>query len=319
MRFWDPMMSAVETRRFSCGGASFSFQVWKAPAAEASAADLAPDEGCAIAAACRESAVPLILLHGFAQSSASWNATASELAATGRPVYALDLVGHGGSERPANPRAYALDAQGEALLAFARLIADVEGVRPAVLGYSMGGRVTLAALHSDPRAFSAVILEAAGFGPATQAEREAVAKRDAACATRLRADGLEAFMDFWEQLPLFASQRDLPPDVRERLRAGRMANDAEALARTFEQAGQHVMPSRAETLETLAVLRAGALKDSFHDFGVEEFRHRAIDAFKALRTLGHFNIGQPFRTVDLHEFAVFINLFTGQRRTARYA
>ena len=129
-------MSAVETRRFSCGGASFSFQVWKAPAAEASAADLAPDEGCAIAAACRESAVPLILLHGFAQSSASWNATASELAATGRPVYALDLVGHGGSERPANPRAYALDAQGEALLAFARLIADVEGVRPAVLGYS---------------------------------------------------------------------------------------------------------------------------------------------------------------------------------------
>ena len=253
MRFWDPMMSAVETRRFSCGGASFSFQVWKAPAAEASAADLAPDEGCAIAAACRESAVPLILLHGFAQSSASWNATASELAATGRPVYALDLVGHGGSERPANPRAYALDAQGEALLAFARVIADAEGVRPAVLGYSMGGRVTLAALHSDPRAFSAVILEAAGFGSATQAEREAAAKRDAACATRLRADGLEAFMDFWEQLPLFASQRDLPPDVRARA----SASFAMRPARTFEQAGQHVMPSRAETLETLDVLRAG--------------------------------------------------------------
>ncbi|WP_156788370.1 alpha/beta fold hydrolase, partial [Eggerthella sp. 1_3_56FAA] len=85
----------------------------------------------------------------------------------------------------------------------------------------------------------------------------AATERDAACAARLRADGLEAFMDFWEQLPLFASQRDLPPDVRERLRAGRMANDAEALARTFEQAGQHVMPSRAETLETLDVLRAG--------------------------------------------------------------
>ena len=277
MRFWDPMMSAVETRRFSCGGASFSFQVWKAPAAEASAADLAPDEGCAIAAACRESAVPLILLHGFAQSSASWNATASELAATGRPVYALDLVGHGGSERPANPRAYALDAQGEALLAFARVIADAEGVRPAVLGYSMGGRVTLAALHSDPRAFSAVILEAAGFGPATQAEREAAAKRDAACATRLRADGLEAFMDFWEQLPLFASQRDLPPDVRERLRAGRMANDAEALARTFEQAGQHVMPSRAETLETLAVLRAGGTP-LLYLAGERDEKYRALAA-----------------------------------------
>ena len=192
-------------------------------------------------------------------------------------MYALDLVGHGGSERPANPRAYALDAQGEALLAFARLIADVEGVRPSVLGYSMGGRVTLAALHRDPRAFSAVILEAAGFGSATQAEREAAAKRDAACATRLRADGLEAFMDFWEQLPLFASQRDLPPDVRERLRAGRMANDAEALARTFEQAGQHVMLSRAETLETLAVLRAGGTP-LLYLAGERDEKYRALAA-----------------------------------------
>lgn len=266
-------MLAAETRRFSFGGISFLYLLCQTPANGASASCPAPGAGfssttfsscadhalnvCCPPATARPSAAPLILLHGFAQSSASWDAVARKLAATGRPIYALDLVGHGESERPADACAYALDAQGEALLAFARVIADAEGVRPAVLGYSMGGRVTLAALHSDPRAFSAVILEAAGFGSATQAEREAAAKRDAACATRLRADGLEAFMDFWEQLPLFASQRDLPPDVRERLRAGRMANDAEALARTFEQAGQHVMPSRAETLETLAVLRAG--------------------------------------------------------------
>ena len=153
-----------------------------------------------------ESAAPLILLHGFAQSSASWDAVARKLAATGRPIYALDLVGHGESERPADACAYALDAQGEALLSFARMVADREGARPAVLGYSMGGRVTLAALRRDPRAFAAVVLEAAGFGPATQAERDAATERDAACAARLRADGLEAFMDFWEQLPLFASQ-----------------------------------------------------------------------------------------------------------------
>ncbi|RNM41714.1 hypothetical protein DMP09_08205, partial [Eggerthella sinensis] len=74
------------------------------------------------------------------------------------------------------------------------------------------------------------------------------------CAARLRVDGLAAFMDFWEQLPLFATQRTLPADVRERLHAARMANDAEALARTFEHAGQHVMPDRAANLATLAAL-----------------------------------------------------------------
>ena len=266
-------MLAAETRRFSFGGISFLYLLCQTPANGASASCPAPGAGfssttfsscadhalnvCCPPATARPSAAPLILLHGFAQSSASWDAVARKLAATGRPIYALDLVGHGESERPADACAYALDAQGEALLSFARMVADREGARPAVLGYSMGGRVTLAALRRDPRAFAAVVLEAAGFGPATQAERDAATERDAACAARLRADGLEAFMDFWEQLPLFASQRDLPPDVRERLRAGRMANDAEALARTFEQAGQHVMPSRAETLETLDVLRAG--------------------------------------------------------------
>ena len=286
-------MLAAETRRFSFGGISFLYLLCQTPANGASASCPAPGAGfssttfsscadhalnvCCPPATARPSAAPLILLHGFAQSSASWDAVARKLAATGRPIYALDLVGHGESERPADACAYALDAQGEALLSFARMVADREGARPAVLGYSMGGRVTLAALRRDPRAFAAVVLEAAGFGPATQAERDAATERDAACAARLRADGLEAFMDFWEQLPLFASQRDLPPDVRERLRAGRMANDAEALARTFEQAGQHVMLSRAETLETLAVLRAGGTP-LLYLAGERDEKYRALAA-----------------------------------------
>ena len=202
-----------------------------------------------------DGAVPLILLHGFAQSAASWGEVAPALAAD-RPVYAFDLVGHGESERPASPRAYALEAQGDALLVFARHVAATEGAQPAVLGYSMGGRVTLAALRRDQRAFSAIVLEAAGFGPATPAERAAAARRDATSAAGLRANGVEAFMDAWEQLPLFASQHDLAPDVRARLRAGRLANDAEALARTFEHAGQHVMPDRSIALEALSSLSA---------------------------------------------------------------
>lgn len=181
-------MLAAETRRFSFGGISFLYLLCQTPANGASASCPAPGAGfssttfsscadhalnvCCPPATARPSAAPLILLHGFAQSSASWDAVARKLAATGRPIYALDLVGHGESERPADACAYALDAQGEALLSFARMVADREGARPAVLGYSMGGRVTLAALRRDPRAFAAVVLEAAGFGPATQAERD---------------------------------------------------------------------------------------------------------------------------------------------------
>ena len=198
---------------------------------------------------------PLVLVHGFAQSVASWDEVAGRLARD-RAVYALDLVGHGRSDRPDSPQAYALHAQAEALLAFISAVSDGEGGResrkPAVIGYSLGGRVALAAAVRDPQAFAALVLESAGLGPANARERAAARERDAAQAMRLRTEGLTAFMDTWERLPLFATQSDLPAAVRERVRAGRLANDAEALARTFEGAGQHAMPSRPEALAALA-------------------------------------------------------------------
>ncbi len=87
--------------------------------------------------------------------------------------------------------------------------------------------------------FSALVLESAGLGPADDAAREALRERNFAWAARVRDEGVSAFMDWWAGLPLFESQRNLDDDQRERLRAGRLANDAESLALSFEQAGAH--------------------------------------------------------------------------------
>lgn len=240
---------------FQHDGARYRFAVWESEAAEAA---------------------PVVLLHGFAQSAASWDGIAELLGRT-RSVVALDLVGHGGSDRPEGADAYALGAQGEMLLAYlaspvgvAALAAPgrsnggsasaAQGSRkPLVVGYSMGGRVALAAASSQPETFARIagglVLESAGLGPVDEREREDAAERDARNAAALRRDGLSAFMDAWERLDLFATQRDLPASARERMRASRLANDAEALARTFEHAGQHAMPARVDVLAALASLR----------------------------------------------------------------
>ena len=111
--------------------------------------------------------------------------------------------------------------------------------------------------------FSALVLESAGLGPADAASRGALRERNFAWAARVRDEGVSAFMSWWEALPLFESQRNLPVDQRERLRAGRLANDAESLALSFERAGAHAMPSQGESIRTLCELAAKGIPVSY--------------------------------------------------------
>lgn len=102
--------------------------------------------------------------------------------------------------------------------------------------------------------FSALVLESAGLGPVDNAAREALRERNFAWAARVRGEGVSAFMSWWAGLPLFGSQRNLDDDQRERLRAGRLANDTESLALSFERAGAHAMSSQGESIRALCEL-----------------------------------------------------------------
>ena len=111
--------------------------------------------------------------------------------------------------------------------------------------------------------FSALVLESAGLGPADAASRGALRERNFAWAARVRGEGVSAFMDWWAGLPLFESQQYLSADQRERLRASRLANDAESLALSFEQAGAHQMPLRCESIRALCELAAKGIPVSY--------------------------------------------------------
>lgn len=120
-----------------------------------------------------------------------------------------------------------------------------------------------AARMSAAAPFSALVLESAGTGPADDAAREALRERNFAWAARVRGEGVSAFMDWWAGLPLFESQRNLANDQQERLRAGRLANDAESLALSFERAGAHAMPSQGESIRALCELAARGIPVSY--------------------------------------------------------
>jgi 2-succinyl-6-hydroxy-2,4-cyclohexadiene-1-carboxylate synthase len=175
----------------------------------------------------------LLLLHGFTGSIKTW-ASHVDVFARHRRVITVDLIGHGQSDAPADAQRYQMERCVEDLVRVLDLLAvtDVE-----VLGYSMGGRVALHLAAAVPARIKALVLESSSPGLDDASERQARIAADEALADSIERDGLEAFIDRWEQLPLFASQQGLPAEVRERLRFQRLQNSPLGLAKSLRGMG----------------------------------------------------------------------------------
>lgn len=240
----------------------------------------------------------LVLLHGFTGSAANWHELFPQLAAPGRRLIALDMLGHGQSDAPSDPARYAMEHCQADILATLEAL----GVQPGeaiLLGYSMGGRIALYTAFSG--FFRALILESASPGLAGPAEREQRRLSDNALAERIEREGVEAFIDTWEKLPLFASQNSLPLEARRRLRAQRLANRASGLANSLRGVGTGVQPALHERLhefELPVLLLAGELDSKFCRIAREMAGQMPQARLEIVPGAGHtIHLEQPARFV----------------------
>ena len=199
-----------------------------------------PEGRRALAEPPAEEAPPILLLHGFTGSGSTDAGTlaplAQRLAAAGHRVVTVDLPGHGTA--PALPP----DAGGatlDAAVAAALAALDRRGIdRAAWVGYSMGGRVALAAALAHPERVAALALLSASAGIEDDAERAARRASDEELARSLETQGLAAFVDRWMAHPLFATQERLGHRHLRRARAERMAGSARGYAASLRGMGQ---------------------------------------------------------------------------------
>ncbi|WP_155368162.1 alpha/beta fold hydrolase [Catellatospora vulcania] len=101
----------------------------------------------------RPDAPALVLLHGGASSSATWDRLASVLAPEGWRTIAVDLRGHGGSTRAVS---YPLDAYRTDIVG---LLDALALDRVALVGHSLGAHVASLVAHERPDLVSHLILE----------------------------------------------------------------------------------------------------------------------------------------------------------------
>lgn len=177
----------------------------------------------------------VVLLHGFAGSPQSWDRVTA-LMPPDTPVFRPALCGHG----RVPVAAATFHEEVERLASVLRK----EGVSGAVLvGYSLGGRVALGLLVRHAELFEQAVILGASPGLADDAARAERVSADEAWALMLERDGLQAFVDAWERLPLFESQRGLDAEVLEEQRRIRLSHAPAGLASAMRVLGLGKMPN----------------------------------------------------------------------------
>ncbi len=200
----------------------------------------------------------LVCLHGFTGAPGAWDAV---IAALPPDVEAIcpPIAGH----HPDVPLAgdsfeHEVD----------RLAASLpSGPGPFYLaGYSLGGRLALGLLVRHRRLFASATLIGVHSGLSDEGERRERAAADDALASRLERDGVERFVDHWQSLPLFETQRALPPGVFEAQRRRRLGHRPEGLAYALRVLSLGRMPDYRGEMPGLDLpihLMAGERDDKF--------------------------------------------------------
>ena len=212
----------------------------------------------------QSSALPGVYLHGFLGAPIMWEPLAAQ---QGGPSSLGYLPGHGPA--PWTLPGADFDAVVDAMAA------ALPFERCEIHGYSMGARLALALALRHPERVAALTL--IGVDPGLRCasdhpDRTARIAWEDELAARLESSSLAAFVEHWESLPLFATQRELAPSLLARQRTLRLRHVPAALAWALRTLGTGRMPNLWPQLASLHLpirVITGELDTKFTEIGAE--------------------------------------------------
>lgn len=151
----------------------------------------------------REEKIPIVFLHGFSGCAEDWLFIFDKLPDKYLPV-AIDLIGHGLTEAPDDSCYYTCTAiinQLSSIFDYLRIDKLI------ICGYSMGGRAALSYCLHYPDKLIAAIFESTTAGIEDFELKKERVISDFIMAEKIRKDGIENFIEYWMNLPLFESQK----------------------------------------------------------------------------------------------------------------
>ncbi|WP_342543196.1 2-succinyl-6-hydroxy-2,4-cyclohexadiene-1-carboxylate synthase [Paenisporosarcina sp. FSL H8-0542] len=210
----------------------------------------------------REASETIIFLHGFTGSSKTWVPIIEQLPDSVRCI-TVDLMGHGKTDSPSDANRYIMYDQ---VMDLHELFLFLNVTNFSLVGYSMGGRIALAYALAFPKHVKRLVLESASPGLQSEADRLARITADEKLAKKMESEGLSSFIDFWQDIPLFHSQKKLGEIKLHSIREERMQQAVSGLANSLKGMGTGRQPSywsRLNELKITVIIITGELDEKF--------------------------------------------------------
>lgn len=203
---------------------------------------------------------PIVFLHGFTGDSSDWQFLFDKLPDNLLPV-AIDLVGHGKSGSPIDQKHYTCTAIVHQLNS---IFLQLNFQNIILAGYSMGGRAALSYCLKHTQQIRAAIFESATPGIEDICLKKERVEFDFLLVEKIKNEGVESFINFWFESPLFRSLKSLPDF--EKIKKKRLENNTTGLANSLLSFSTGLMMSYWNKLNSLnfpVLLISGELDNKY--------------------------------------------------------
>ncbi|WP_047983650.1 2-succinyl-6-hydroxy-2,4-cyclohexadiene-1-carboxylate synthase [Ornithinibacillus californiensis] len=225
----------------------------------------------------------VVLLHGFTGSTKTWKYFVEKYQSEFK-IIVIDLPGHG---RTITPSPISME---QCCYDLHAILTDAGVNSFHLVGYSMGGRTALTYAMYFQEQLKSLILESSSPGLATEEERIGRMANDENLAIKLEANGVKAFIDFWEKIPLFETQKSLPEDVVAEVRNERLSQTKEGLALSLRGMGTGSQPNwwgKLSSVTKPVLLLVGEKDNKFIQLNKKMHESLSNSKLKVVENAGH--------------------------------
>lgn len=233
---------------------------------------------------------PVVMLHGFTGNTSTW----ADFIANWKDelrIITIDLPGHGKTNTPFSRTMVECCEDLKALFQYLQL------EKFHLLGYSMGGRTALSFAIAYPEYIQSLMLESASPGLDTKLERDQRMEKDEKLAQKIENEGVASFVDFWENIQLFQTQKALPKHVQAGIRQERLAQSARGLAQSLRHMGTGSQASwwnKIEQFSKPVLLIAGTYDEKFLAINKMMEKRLCTSNLEIIENAGHaIHVEQP--------------------------